>query len=178
MIPAAPPQPITGTVSWGQPARSAEVADRPLGKTLAVFRGGRAVTIPTLNGQSLASLASTMGVGRLIPGGARSPALGLYLAPTTSGGVCVRAPASETCHHGLLPQGITYSFSSDGAALVLLGLAADDVARVTLGRTTVAVHDNVFTVSRTTKPGVSSSMFGTLVVTYRDGRPPARVAIH
>lgn len=131
------------------------------------------------HGLSLASLAPKMRAGRLVTAkGREARSLGLYLAPTTTGGVCIQGPEFQTCHRGLLRQGVTYSFSYTGDAIVVFGIAADDVGRVSLGATAVTVRDNVFLLSQRMKPAAHvPKTFGTLVVSYRDGRPPARVPI-
>ncbi|MGH3026866.1 MAG: hypothetical protein ACRDLR_10495, partial [Gaiellaceae bacterium] len=61
------------------------------------------------------------------------------------------------------------------------GFAADEVRRVTLGGRTATLRDNVFYVFQPLKLTSTARLpktLGTLVVTYRDGRPAARVAIH
>lgn len=179
MIPAAPPPPVSRVEIWGQPSRTAESADRPLGSTLKLFRGEKTVVLRSWHGLSLASLAQKMGAGRLMTRKGREVAsLGLYLAPTTTGGVCLQGQEFQTCHRGLLREGVTYSFSYTGDVIVVFGMAADDVKRVSLGAQTTAVHENVFLLSLPMKPAAHvPKTFGTLVVSYRDGRPPARVAL-
>lgn len=172
---AAPP-PTGGIEVWVQAARATEVAGRPLGSTLHVFRSGRAVTIPTWHGDSLPSAAARMMAGAVVTAKARRVG-SLYLAPTTKGWACMQGPTFLTCHRGLLPAGITWGFQSTATGIAINGIAADDVARVSLGSRTATVHDNVFFLTRAMKLSPLPKTFGTLVVRYRDGRPPARVVI-
>jgi hypothetical protein len=183
---AAPPHPSTGVDVWGQPSRSAEVAGRPLGATLAVFRSGTRVQLPRARFHGLAMrplsvvASHTRGKpGQLVLGRTRR-AGAVYLVPTTNGWVCVQGPSFETCHRGLLRSGITWSFASTAAGIEVWGIAADGVARVSLGAQTATVRDNVFFLTRRMKLTSTANLpksFGTLVVTYRDGRPRVRVLI-
>jgi len=179
VIVAAPAPPSTSVDIFGQPSRSAEVAGRPLGSTLAVFLHGKAVTIPTWHGQSISTVASRMKAGGVLTAQARHVGP-LYLVPTSTGWVCVQGPRFLTCHRGLLRQGVTYGFQSTSTGIAVYGIAADRVARVSLGSHAATVRDNVFILTRTLKLTSTAHLpktFGTLVVTYRDGRPPARVPI-
>jgi hypothetical protein len=175
----APPPQAAGVDAWGQPSRSAEVAGRPLGSTLHVFRSGKAVTIPTWHGLRLSTVAATMKTGELVSQKARL-ADPLLLVPTTGGGICIQGPTFQTCHRGLLRTGVTYTFQVTDQYELVFGIAADDVTRVSLGARSVTVHDNVFVFSRPLKLTSAAHLpktFGTLTVSYRGGRPPARVAI-
>lgn len=179
MLVAAPPPPTTSVDIFGQPSRSLEVAGRPLGSTLELFRAGRRVTIPSWHGQTIASVAARMRAGALEPAKARRVE-DLYLVPTTGGGVCVQGPRFLTCHRGLLRSGITWGFRSTATGIAVYGIAADDIARVSLGSETATVHDNVFFLTRRMKLASTAHLpktFGTLVVSSRDGRAPARVPI-
>jgi len=171
---------------FGQPSRSALVAGRPLGSTLALFRAGTRVALPRrsfhgLQMQPLSVVAAHMrgNPGRLVL--AKTRRVGsLYLVPTTNGWACVQGAAFETCVRGLLRSGIAWMFQSTQTGIDVWGLAADDVSDVVLGRRTAALHDNVFFVSRPmtlTSTAHLPKTFGTLTVSYRDGRPAARVAI-
>jgi hypothetical protein len=77
-----------------------------------------------------------------------------------------------------LRQGVTYGFQSTATGIAVYGIAADDVARVSLGGRSATVRDNVFVLSRTMKLSPLPKTFGTLTVTYRGGRSPASVVIH
>jgi hypothetical protein len=178
MLVAAPPHPASIDV-WGQPSRSAETTGRPLQSTLRLFRSGKAVTIPTWHGHRLSTLPAEMkaDTGALVLAKARYVD-GLYLVPTANGWLCMQGPTFQTCHAGLLRQGVTYSFAYYGDVLVVFGVAADDVARVSIGGRTAAVHDNAFTLSRPMKRAAHvPKTFGVLGIVYRDSRPPARVVI-
>ncbi|HVH50765.1 MAG TPA: hypothetical protein VM690_01345 [Gaiellaceae bacterium] len=178
MIDAVPPH-STFVDVWGQPSRSAEIAGRPLASTLYVFRSGKTVRIPLWHGQPLAPVAKTMRAGSLVPTKAREVGA-LYLVPTTLGGLCIQGPTFQTCHRGLLRAGVTYGFQADGSNLLVFGVAADDVARVSLGGQVAAVHDNVFILSRPLKLTSTAHLpktFGTLTVWYRNGGGQARVSI-
>ena len=114
-----------------------------------------------------------------------TPAGPLYLVPTVHGWVCMQASTFRRCHRGLLDQGITWNFYSTPTGLRVVGIAADDVAGVTLSYGTthrpVTVHDNVFYVTR---PLVLTSTrrlppLGRLTVSYRDpSRPSTQTIIH
>ena len=178
MIAAVPPH-STSVDIWDQASRSAEVAGRPLGSTLRLFRAGRTVTIPTWHGDTIAAVAARMQAGRLDAAKARRVG-DLYLVPTATGWACVQGPAFLTCHRGLLRSGITWGFQSTKTGIAVYGIAADGVARVSLGSQTATVRDNVFLLTRTMKLTSTAHLpktFGTLTVSYRDGRPPARVVI-
>jgi hypothetical protein len=172
----APPPPIASVDVWGQPSRANEVAGRPLGSSLRVFRQGKTVTVPSWHGESMSSVVARMKAGALVMGKARHVG-SLYLVPTTTGWACVQGARFLTCHRGLLSQGVTYEFQSTGTGIAVYGVAADDVARVSLGKQTATVRDNVFFLTRAMKLSPLPKTFGTLTVTYRDRRPPARVAL-
>ena len=178
MIVAAPPPPKTSVDVFGQPSRSQEVAGRPLGSTLRLFRAGKTVTIPSWHyGTTVASVAAAMHAGR--PESSKARKVGaLYLVPTATGWACVQGTRFLTCHRGLLRQGVTYGFQSTATGIAVYGIAADDVARVSLGGRSATVRGNVFVLSRTMKLNPLPKTFGTLTVTYRDGRSPASVVIH
>ena len=107
----------------------------------------------------------------------------VYLVPTTRGWVCMQGQRFATCHRGLLRQGISWNFESEGDGVDVVGIAADDVSGVALeyGKTEqqAVLHDNVFFVHRpaTFTPGQHSFPLGTLTIRYRDGRPKASVAL-
>lgn len=177
MLYAAPPPSISGVDIWDQPSRSAEVAGRPLGSTLHLFRDGKRVTIPAWHGDTIASVAARMHAGTLEPSKARQVGA-LYLVPTRSGWACVQGARFLTCHRGLLRSGITWGLQSTATGIDVYGIAADGVARVSLGSQTAAVHDNVFFLTRRMKLTSTAHLpktFGMLTVSYRDGRAPARV---
>lgn len=176
MIVAAPPPPASSIDVWGQPARAAEVSGRPLGSTLRLFRAGRTVTIPSWRNDTMSNVASRMHAGVLVDAKARRVG-SLYLAPTTTGWACIQGATFLTCHRGLLRSRITWGFQSTKAGIDIYGIAADDVARVSLGGVTAMLRDNVFVLSRAMKLSPLPKTFGTLTVTYRDGRPPAAVVI-
>ena len=178
---AAPPVQAVGVDVWGQPARSAEVAGRPLGSTLGVFLRGRTVVIPSWHGQRLDSLPAQMkaDTGSFIRAKARAVG-GLYLVPTANGWLCMQGDTFETCHRGLLRAGITYAFQVTDETLLVFGIASDAVRRVSLMGRAVTVRDNVFILSQSVHlaPGHVPKTFGTLTVTYRDGRPARHVPLH
>jgi hypothetical protein len=89
----------------------------------------------------------------------------------------MQGPTFLACHRGLLPSGVTWGFQSTATGIAVKGIAADDVARVSLGKQTATVHDNVFFLTRAMKLSPLPKTFGTLVVAYRDGRPPTRVTM-
>jgi hypothetical protein len=193
--PAPPPPPSAPSRTfvdvWGQPSRAAEVAGRPLDGALAVFRSSRlAAALPAPSGpmQPLVSVAAHMRgePGALLPRETRrvvTAAGPIYLVPTTRGWACMQASRFETCHRGLLPQGISWDFGSGSGGLDVAGIAADDVAGVVLEygktRARASLRDNVFFVHRPIllTPGQSRSAFGVLTVSYRDGKPPRSVPL-
>jgi hypothetical protein len=124
----------------------------------------------------MSSVTARMKAGALVLGKARHVG-SLYLVPTSTGWACVQGARFLTCHRGLLRQGVTYGFQSTATGIAVYGITADDVARVSLGKQTATVHDNVFFLTRTMKLSPLPKTFGTLTVIYRDGRPPARVAL-
>jgi hypothetical protein len=70
--------------------------------------------------------------------------------------------------------------SGDTLGRVAARMTADRVARVSLGSQTATVRDNVFFLARTMKLTSTAHLpksFGTLIVSYRDGRPRARVPV-
>jgi hypothetical protein len=161
---------------WGQAARSAETVPAHL----RVLRRSQTAADALPGGgpfTTLAGVASRMHAGRLRGGASRriDTSVGpVYLAPTASGWLCVQLPNARTCHRGLLRQRVTWSFYTTNPGLEVVGVAADDVARVTLafaGRTRSAVlRDNVFTVSRPlTVASTQLPPLGRLLVRYRDG---------
>lgn len=178
MIVAAPPPQKTSVDEFGQPSRSQEVADRPLGSTLQLFRAGKTVTIPSWhNGDTIAAVAARMHAGAVESAKARRVGA-LYLVPTATGWACVQGAHFLTCHRGLLRQGITYGFQSTPTGIAVYGIAGDDVARVSLGGQTSVVRDNVFFLTRAMKLTAQlPKTFGTLRITYRDGRSPAAVVM-
>jgi hypothetical protein len=183
---SAPPPHVavsTGLDFWGQPSSSAEIADRPLGHTLGLFRAaGAAASLPMPSAGPSSTLAAVAARLRGHPGAlllsqARrvvTAAGPVYLVPTTRGWLCVQGPNFRTCHHGLLRQGITWSFYSTAQGLSVIGIAADGVARVSLvygkQRREATLHDNVFYVARPITFGVTQRLppLGRLVVAYRD----------
>jgi hypothetical protein len=180
LLAGAPPAPMTGVDVWGQSSSRAEVAGRPLGSTLHVFRSGKAVRLPTpLLGDPMPAVARRMLGDPGAPELARTRHAGsLYLVPTTHGWVCVQAPTFLTCHRGLLRAGILWMLHSTRTGIAVYGIAADDVARVSLGTRTATVHDNVFFLARRMElTRHLPKTFGTLVVSYRGHRPSARVTI-
>ncbi len=190
----APPHTSLGIDIWGQPSRSAEHAGRPLERTLGIFRSTKRAARLPVGGSGLTQPLSVVAAklsgspGKLLVGLTRrvdTPAGRLYLVPTDRGWACMQASSFETCHRGLLAQGITWNLYSTQAGLTVVGLAADGVARVTLtyGTTqhTATLHDNVFYVTRplTLTSAQHLPPLGRLVVSYRDpSRPPAQVAVH
>ncbi|HEY3921242.1 MAG TPA: hypothetical protein VGL76_03915 [Gaiellaceae bacterium] len=178
-----PPPHSTGVDVWGQPSRSAEVAGRPLGSTLQLFRAAKRVRLPAQPPfQPLAVLATRM---RGHPGSLELAKTrrfeGLYLVPTTNGWVCVQATRFQTCVRGLLRAGVVWMFQSAYNGIDIWGLAANNVSHLRLGSKSATLRDNVFFVFRPMKLTSTAHLpktFGTLLVTYRDGRAPARVVIH
>jgi hypothetical protein len=186
---AAPPS-RTYVDVWGQPDASKEVAGRPLGRTLGLFTAlhRTALTLPTAPVQPLPTVSAHIkpAPGRLELRQARrvtTAAGDLYLVPASRGGVCIQGPRFATCHRGLLRQGVTWGFYSTDAGIDVIGLAANDVARVVLTdgvrRWPARLRDNVFSVAR---PIVLRTVrhippLGTLVVSYRGGKPAARVPL-
>jgi hypothetical protein len=169
---------------WGQPDLAQQVAGRPLGSTLALFRTGTTVTLPrpSFHGVPMRPLGVVAAHMRGKPGRlvlAKTRRVGaLYLVPTTRGWVCVQGPAFQTCIRGLLRSGITWMFQSTATGIDVWGIAAGDVSRVVLGRRAATLDDNVFFVTRSMK--LASHLpktFGTLIVSYRGSRPPERVVI-
>jgi len=187
-----PPRHISAGVDiWGQPSRSLEVADRPLGKTIALFRGAQAAVplpAPAGPGRPLAVVAANLqgNPGRLLLGETRRAATGageVYLVPTARGWLCVQAPSFATCHRGLLRQGVTWDFYSTSGGLDVIGVAADDVRSVSLTwgkehRNARLVH-NVFFVNRPLSLTSTQHIppLGRLVVSYRGTRPSASVRL-
>lgn len=177
---------------FGQPSGSAEVSGPPFREALAVLRSNRlAASLPASHGpmSSLSSVASHMRgkPGSLVPSETRQVATALgpiYLVPTTRGWLCMQGPSFQTCHRGLLRQGVTWNFYSTQTGVDVVGVAADDVTAVTLtyGKTRrkAALHDNVFFVQR---PMSFTSVddlppIGTLEISYRGGKPPTSVPIN
>jgi hypothetical protein len=189
---ALPPSPSTGVDIWGQPARTAEVAGRPLGTTIALFRSDRLAShLPTPSGlaQPLAVVAAHLRgkPGALIPSKTRRVATGagpLFLVPTTHGWVCVQAQRFQTCHRGLLRQGITWNFYSTPTGLDVVGIAADDVTAVTLSygttRRKAELEHNVFFVHRPIALTSSRHLppLGRLTISYRGTKRQASAQIN
>ena len=135
--------------------------------------------VPLWHGLSFAQVLRAMHAGALVSTKAREVG-GLYVVPTTRGGLCMQGPTFQTCHRGLLRSGVTYAFQATGQDVIVFGVAADDVARVSLGGRTATVHNNVFVLSHPLKLTSAAHLpktFGTLTVAYRDGRLPAQVPI-
>src|SRR5581483_5064432 len=181
---AAPPHEEVRVDLFGQPARSLEVAGRPLDGTLAVFRSRQgAARLPAPRGamQPLGVVAAHLrgSPGALLTGRTRRVATAVgpvYLVPTIRGWVCVQATRFETCHRGLLAQGVTWSFYSTEDGLDVVGIAADDVHSVALEwgtrhREATLAH-NVFFVERSISltSGTHIPPIGRLTVTYRGTR--------
>jgi hypothetical protein len=175
----------------GQPARSLEVADRPLGRRIAVFGRGPAARLPAPAGpmRPLAAVAADMlgHPGTLVLAKTRrvaTPAGPVYLVPTNRGWVCVQGPTFRTCHRGLLRQGVTWNFYSTPSGLDVIGIAADDVRALTLTWGAYArravLSRNVFFVHRplTITSAKHLPPLGRLVVAYRGSRAAATVSLH
>lgn len=187
----SPPRPaVTSVDVWGQPARSREVADRPLGTTLALFRQGAAVRLPPSAGlmRPLAVVTAHMlghpGALDLAKTRRVSTAAGaVYLVPTSRGWACMQGPRFETCHRGLLRQGVTWDFYSTSDGLDVIGIAANDVRAVDLawGASTrrARLAHNVFFVHRPLSIASATHLppLGRLVVTYRGTRASAAVGL-
>lgn len=196
---AAPPRIIRSVDIWGQPSSVAETAGRPLGQTLALFRSTRhAAPLPAPAPPMLplsvvaAHLRGDPGVPmleqtRLVS----TPAGALYLVPTAHGWLCWQGTGFATCHRGLLSQRVTYDYYSTSTGLAVVGIAADDVATVTLHwgshSRAARLRDNVFYVARplTLPPasplsppaGTSLPPPGKLVISYRDRSHPAATVV-
>jgi hypothetical protein len=186
-----PRQGTTGVEIWGQPARSLEVADRPLGTTIALFKGSRAAAqLPPATGlmRPLPVVAAHLrgNPGRLLLGKTRRVATlagEVYLVPTVRGWLCIEGPTFATCHRGLLRQGVTWDFYSTPTGLDVIGIAANNVRAINLAWGTQRVHaqlgQNVFFVHRPIS--LTSTLhlppLGRLVVAYRGSRPTAVVRI-
>jgi hypothetical protein len=192
--PARPPSqvvPQTSVEIFSQSTRSAETAGRPLDKTLAVFHSSRlAATLPAPKGlmRPLADVAARMSgdPGALLLDQTRQVATDtgpLYLVPTKHGWVCMQARRFETCHHGLLQEGVSWDFESEAGGLQVMGIAADNVRSVVLRYGTTerraSLHDNVFFVYRplSLPPAQPLPPLGTLAISYRDGTPATAVPL-
>jgi hypothetical protein len=169
---------------FGQPSSSAEIAGRPLDKTLALFRSNRlAAALPPPGGSlhPLVSIAAHMdGPGALLVHETRRVVTGvgpIYVVPTAQGWVCLQGPRFGTCDRGLLGQGVNWHFESAGGGMDVVGIAADSVSGVTWahGKTErrASLHNNVFSFHLP----LSSFPRGTVTISYRDGRPSARVLL-
>jgi hypothetical protein len=108
----------------------------------------------------------------------------IYLVPTVRGWVCVQAPRFETCHEGLVRQGVTWTFISTQTGLDVIGIAADNVDGVALiyakqHRRAELAH-NVFFVHRPISLTSIQHLppLGTLAISYRGTRAQSRVALH
>jgi hypothetical protein len=187
-----PPPVSVSFVFFGQPNRALEVSGNPLGRTLAVFRSSRAgarLPRPAHLMQPLAFVAKHMRgePGALVLERTRrvtTPAGALYLVPTVRGWLCVQGPRFETCHRGLLKEGVTWTYSSSTPSGVdVFGIAADDVRGVSLAwqnrHRRAQLADNVFFVHRPLR--LTSShvpKLGDLTISYRDGRQPTNVPLN
>lgn len=193
---ARPASPSSGSASrsvelFSQSRRSAEVDGRPLDKTLALFRSSRlAATLPAPSAPmlALASGASQMRgePGALLPVETRRvvTAVGpIYLAPTTRGWLCMQAQRFETCHRGLLRQGISWNFQSVAGGIDVVGIAADNVTSVVLeyGKTRrrASIVHNVFFVYRPISLTSARHLpaIGSLTISYKGGKPSASVPL-
>lgn len=188
---AVPPHEDVRVDLFGQPAQRLEVAGRPLGQTLAIFRSSRAAAplpAPVGSMRPLAVVAAHLrgSPGALLTGRTRrvSTAVGpIYLVPTVRGWVCVQATTFETCHRGLLQQGVTWSFYSTEDGLDVVGIAADDVRSVALHwarrRRQAALAHNVFFVQRTISltSGTHIPPLGRLSIDFRGTKAPASVVV-
>jgi hypothetical protein len=188
----SPPRPVVTSVDiWGQPDRSQEVADRPLGTTIALFRGGSTAHLPTPTGlmRPLSFVAAHMrgNPGALVIGKTRRVATAagsVYLVPTIHGWLCVQGPTFQTCHRGLLRQGLTWNFYSTSTGLDVIGIVADNVRAIDLtwsGKSLRAqLAHSVFFVRRplslTSVKHLPS--FGHLAVSYRGSKAPTTVPLH
>ena len=107
----------------------------------------------------------------------------VYLVPTVRGWVCVQTARFETCHRGLLRQGVTWTFYSTQGALDVVGIAANDVHSVVLhwgGRHRAAtLSQNVFFVQRSVSltAGTHIPPVGRLSIIYNGGSSPASVVV-
>jgi hypothetical protein len=179
----------TGVLVWGQPARSLEVAGRPLGSTIALFRAGPTAHLPAsglMRPLSIVAAHLRGDPGALVLAKTRRvtiPPGPVYLVPTTHGWVCVQGARFETCHRGLLRQGVTWTFYSTTDGLDVIGIAANDVRAVDLswtGNTRRAeLAHNVFFVHRPISITSAKHLppFGSLTVAYRGGRASASVRL-
>lgn len=188
---AKPPSYSTSVDFFGQPDRSAEVVGQPLAKNLALFAlPGSAVPLPRPTGlmRPLADVAAHLRghPGALVPAETRRVTTGagaVYLVPTVRGWVCVQGRAFQTCHRGLLEQGVTWNFYSRMNGLDIVGIAADSVRAVTLvwghRHRRAALANNVFFVHR---PLSATSIqhlppLGRLAISYRGARRSTTVAV-
>jgi hypothetical protein len=190
---AAPPhQQTTSSIDvWGAPSRSAEIPVRPLGGDLRLFRSTASVaSLPAGKPMPMEPLAVVAAQllghpGKLLPAETRRVVTGagsIYLVPTDRGWICVQAQEFETCHRGLLRQGVTWSFYSTDDRIAVVGIAADRVAGVTLAfgteRRVATLRDNVFYVARQIRlTSTDIPPLGTLVISYRNNAPAASVAV-
>jgi hypothetical protein len=181
----------TGVDIWGQPDRSQEVAGRPLGATIALFKGRAAAHLPTPTGlvHPLSFVAAHLrgNPGALVLSKTRrvvTAAGPIYLVPTVQGWLCVQGPTFQTCHRGLLRQGLTWSFYSTSTGLDVIGIAADNVRAIRLtwsGKHLQArLARNVFFVHRplSITPVKHLPAFGRLAVLYRGSGAPTTVPLH
>lgn len=186
-----PRQAFTYVDIWGQPSRSEEVAGRPLGTTIALFRGGVAAHLPRSTGpmRPLSVVAAHLlgHPGALLLARTRrviTAAGPIYLVPTTHGWVCEQGPNFRTCHRGLLAQGVTWNFYSTSTGLDVIGIAADNVRAVSLtwaGKTRRAqLSQNVFFVHRPISIASATHLpsLGRLRLLYRGGKPVTTVPLH
>lgn len=191
-VQAAPPPSYSTSVDFfGQPNRSAEVVGQPLAKTLALFAfPGSATQLPRPTGfmRPLADVAAHLrgDPGALIPTETRrvTTAAGpVYLVPTARGWLCVQGPTFQTCHRGLLKQGVTWNFYTRTNGLDIVGIAANTVRAVTLvwghQHRRAALAHNVFFVHR---PLSATSIqhlppLGRLAISYRGARRSTTVVV-
>ncbi|MGN6799981.1 MAG: hypothetical protein ACTHKS_17695 [Gaiellaceae bacterium] len=159
--------------------------------TLAVFRGGNAVQLPHPNGLMRPLSVVAAGLvghpGALLLAKARriNTEIGpIYLVPTTHGWVCEQRPNFETCHRGLLAQGVTWNFYSTSDGLDVIGIAANNIRAVSLtwARTTrqARLAHNVFFIHRPISITSAKHLppLGRLGLRYRGGKPGTTVALH
>lgn len=188
---AEPPHGSSGVEYWGQPSRSAEAYGRPLGNTLGLFASARlAARLPAPTGlmQPLAVTAARMRghPGKLILAETHrvaTPLGSVYLVPTVRGWLCVQGPTSpptfQTCHRGLLRQGVTWSYYTTPTGLDIIGVAANDVRAIDLvwdtKRRRARLGHNVFYVHRPLSLAAGQHLppLGHLSVSYDDRRRSA-----
>jgi hypothetical protein len=108
----------------------------------------------------------------------------IYLVPTAHGWLCVQGPTFQTCHRGLLRQGVTWSFYSTPTGLDVIGIAANNVRSVGLAwgtqRRQAQLARNVFFVQRPLSITSAQHLppLGLLTVTYRGARASTALPLH